>query len=46
MTGTSSSRWEQQHEGNPVRILITCRLAGYDPWFLGPFDLQVEQVAT
>ncbi len=46
MTGTSPSRWEQQHDGDPVRILITCRLAGYDPWFLGPFDLHVDQVAT
>jgi hypothetical protein len=43
MTGTSPSAWEQQHEGKPVRLLISCRLAGYGPWFLGPFDLRVGQ---
>jgi hypothetical protein len=43
MTGMSSAQWEQQHDGKPIRLLITCRLAGYDQWLLGPFDIYVEQ---
>jgi len=43
MTGMSSAQWERQHGGKPIRLLITCRLAGYDQWLLGPLDIYVEQ---
>jgi hypothetical protein len=32
MTGTSPEDWRRQHRGKPVRVLLTCRRAGYEPW--------------
>ena len=33
MTGTDEAMWRQEHAG-PLRLLLTCRRDGYDPWAL------------
>jgi hypothetical protein len=32
MTGTSPEQWRNQHEGKPVRLLLTCLREGYESW--------------
>jgi hypothetical protein len=32
MTGTGPEDWSRQHRGKPVRVLLTCRREGYEPW--------------
>lgn len=34
MTGTSQDDWRKQYRDHPVRLLITCRREGYEPWFI------------
>jgi len=34
MTGTSQDSWQKQYRDHPVRLLITCRRKGYEPWFV------------
>jgi hypothetical protein len=34
MTGTSQDQWRKQWRDKPVRLLLTCRCEGYDPWFI------------
>jgi hypothetical protein len=34
MTGTTQDIWRKQHQDHPVRLLITCRRDGYEPWFV------------
>ena len=34
MTGTSQDDWRKQYRDHPVRLLITCRREGYEPWFV------------
>lgn len=30
----TQKHWQQDFEGQPIRLLITCRHEGYDPWLL------------
>jgi len=34
MSTYSQGQWEDDFEGQPVRVLITCKREGYDPWML------------
>lgn len=34
MTGTSQDDWRKQYRDHPVRLLITCRREGYEPWLV------------
>jgi len=34
MTGTTRDQWRKQYRNHPVRLLITCRREGYEPWFV------------
>jgi hypothetical protein len=38
MTGTSQEDWRRQTAGQPVRLLITCRREGYEPWLM-PYEI-------
>ena len=40
MTGTTQQQWRRQTEDQPIRLLITCRRDGYEPWTL-PYDVTV-----
>ena len=31
---TTPAFWQSQYDGEPVRLEITCRRAGYEPWIL------------
>lgn len=44
MTGTSKEAWRQQVGDQPIRLLITCRREGYEPWLL-PYEVTVEPPA-
>jgi hypothetical protein len=41
MTGTGQDDWRKQYRDHPVRLLITCRRKGYEPWFVQR-DVQAE----
>jgi hypothetical protein len=41
MTGTGQDDWRKQYRDHPVRLLITCRREGYEPWFVQR-DVQAE----
>lgn len=41
MTGTSQDDWRRQTADQPVRLLITCRREGYEPWLV-PDEIMVE----
>jgi hypothetical protein len=41
MTGTSQDDWRRQTEDQPIRLLITCRREGYEPWLV-PYEIMVE----
>jgi hypothetical protein len=32
MTGMAPEEWQRQHRHKPVRLLLTCRREGYEPW--------------
>lgn len=32
MTGASPEQWQRQFRDKPVRLLLTCRREGYEPW--------------
>ncbi|WP_300603000.1 hypothetical protein [Trebonia sp.] len=32
MTGTSQDKWREQYRNHPIRLLITARREGHDPW--------------
>jgi hypothetical protein len=32
MSPSSQNYWNQQHADRPVRLLITCRREGHEPW--------------
>jgi hypothetical protein len=34
MTGYTQQQWQEEYEDHPVRLLITCRREGYEPWTL------------
>jgi hypothetical protein len=34
MTSYTQQQWQGDYEGHPVRLLITCRREGYEPWTL------------
>jgi len=34
MAGTGQDKWRKQYRDHPVRLLITCRREGYEPWFV------------
>lgn len=34
MTGTSQKNWQRQYRDHPIRLLITCRRQGYEPWLV------------
>ena len=40
MTGYTQQQWQGDYEDHPVRLLITCRREGYEPWTL------LQEVAT
>jgi hypothetical protein len=39
MTGTSTDKWRSDRGHQPIRLLITCRSAGHNPWFV-PLKVQ------
>lgn len=39
---TTPGRWREQWTNKPVRVLVTCRCDGYDPWFIQR-DVEVDQ---
>jgi len=41
MSATSQQAWQEQHDGQPLRLLITCRVA--DATWTIPYDVDVEQ---
>jgi len=41
MTGTSQEDWRRQTGDQPIRLLITCRRQGYEPWLV-PYEIMVE----
>ena len=41
MTGTSEEDWRRQTEDQPIRLRITCRREGYEPWIL-PYEVTVD----
>jgi hypothetical protein len=34
MTTVNQEQWQEEFVGKPIRLLITCRCEGYDPWHL------------
>jgi len=34
MSSLSQERWQEDHAEQPIRLLITCRREGYEPWTL------------
>ncbi len=38
----SPEEWRKRWRDKPVRLLVTCRCEGYDPWFI-QCDVKVEQ---
>lgn len=34
MSSTSRDEWRKRYAGQPVRLLITCRRDGYEPWIV------------
>ena len=34
MTGYTQQQWQEEYEDHPVRLLVTCRREGYEPWTL------------
>ncbi len=40
MSTYSQQQWQDEYEDQPIRLLITCRRSGYDPWTL------LQEVAT
>jgi hypothetical protein len=34
MSTYSQQQWQDEYEDQPIRLLITCRRAGYEPWAL------------
>jgi hypothetical protein len=45
MTGTSLERWKKERQQQPIRLLITCRSEGHNPWFV-PLEVQPERRKT
>jgi hypothetical protein len=45
MTGTSQEDWRRQTAGQPIRLLITCRREGYEPWLM-PCEVTVESAVA
>jgi len=41
MSPTSQDNWRKQYTDQPVRLLITCRRAGHEPWAV-PYDAETE----
>lgn len=41
MTGTSQDVWRKQYRDHPIRLLITSRRKGYEPWFVQR-DVKIE----
>jgi len=41
MSSFSQANWKMQHEDQPLRLLITCRQAGHDPWII-PREVKPE----
>ncbi len=41
MTGTSQDEWRKQYRDHPIRLLITSRREGHEPWFVQR-DVQVD----
>lgn len=42
MTVTSQEHWRKRWRDKPLRLLLTCRCEGYDPWFIQR-DVEVKQ---
>ena len=42
MSSTSQDEWRKRWRDKPVRLMLTCRCEGYEPWFV-PRDVKVEQ---
>lgn len=40
--GADVGRWRKDYAGKPIRLLITCRREGYEPWML-PRDVYPKQ---
>lgn len=40
MSATTQQAWQEQHDGRPIRLLITCRFA--DATWAIPYDVEVE----
>jgi hypothetical protein len=34
MSTYNQQQWQDEYEDQPIRLLITCRRAGYEPWTL------------
>ena len=45
MTGTSQEDWRKQTADQPIRLLVTCRRGGYEPWLV-PYEITVEPDET
>jgi hypothetical protein len=45
VTGTSQEDWRRQTAEQPIRLLITCRCEGYEPWLM-PYEVTVEPTVT
>jgi hypothetical protein len=51
MSTYSQQQWQEEYEDQPIRLLITCRREGYEPWTLlpevvaGPWPEERKQVS-
>jgi hypothetical protein len=41
MTGTSTDKWRKERREQPIRLLVTCRRDGHQPWLV-PLDVRPE----
>jgi hypothetical protein len=45
MTGTTPDKWRKERRQQPIRLLITCRREGHNPWFV-PLEVHPEYRKT
>lgn len=45
MTATTPDKWRKERRQQPIRLLITCRREGHNPWFV-PLEVQPEHRKT
>jgi hypothetical protein len=41
MTGTSTDKWRKERREQPIRLLVTCRRDGHQPWLV-QFEVRPE----